>query len=152
MTESLVVPPVRCRYVDFCESPHLQLPLPFFSLIFFSVSSVIESRESEFGKKFLFDNDPETCWSSESVFLPIDLLSSFIDPLLFLTMATPPLSNLTFTIALLMLQGLPQYIIIDFADKPVIIQKIKLVFQGGFAAKVSTYSSFFPLISYFLMS
>eukprot|EP01128_Nolandella_sp_AFSM9_P011030 TRINITY_DN774_c0_g1_i1.p2 TRINITY_DN774_c0_g1~~TRINITY_DN774_c0_g1_i1.p2 ORF type:complete len:154 (-),score=17.70 TRINITY_DN774_c0_g1_i1:1674-2108(-) len=42
MSESLVVPPVRCR-----------------------VSSVIENRTNDFGKKFLFDGNAETCWSSE---------------------------------------------------------------------------------------
>lgn len=36
---------------------------------YFRVSSVLNRDVKQFGKKFMFDNDEETCWNSDQVYV-----------------------------------------------------------------------------------
>lgn len=67
------------------------------------VSSVLNNDVKSFGKQFIFDNNPETCWNSD--------------------------------------KDSPQSFAVKFSSK-VYITSMKIMFQGGFAPKVSFLHTF----------
>ena len=76
------------------------------------VSSTLNRDTKQFGKKYLFDGNNETCWNSDQVNITV--------------------FKLVFSI--LTLQGSPQWISLEF-ERPVSMSALALQFQGGFCGK-----------------
>lgn len=79
-----------------------------------SAERVSSSLDKSTGKKNLIDNSPETCWASQQV-LPFHSYNALSQVDIFL-------------------QGLPQFIQLDFPNR-VIPKRLSIVFQGGFVGK-----------------
>ena len=79
------------------------------------VSSTLNRDTKQFGKKYLFDGNNETCWNSDQV-----------------NNRTLSYNVLYFYIGVL--QGSPQWISFEF-EHPVPLSALSLQFQGGFCGK-----------------
>ena len=91
------------------------------------VSSVLNRDVKEYGKKFMFDGNDETCWNSDQV--PITVYTCTTS---FRGVGEDVCCSHVATLPHL-LQGSPQYVMIEFPF-PVSVSKVEIKFQGGFAA------------------
>ncbi len=93
------------------------------------MSSVLSRDVKQFGKKFMFDSNEETCWNSDQVTLTLiwpsrrDVSCGF---LILVTHLTLPNSFLK--------QGESQWVVLEF-PQPVKVSELRLQFQGGFSGK-----------------
>lgn len=105
-----------------------------FVLLDFRVSSVLNRDVKQYGKKYLFDCNEETCWNSDQVKHP-----AFYIPLYFAQScigANLPFKrkNYTRVISSRSYQGERQWVIVEFPQS-VKVSELKMQFQGGFTAR-----------------